>query len=36
MPKDSFATLLGSTDGKNVYWATDKNAEIPIKYNPGS
>lgn len=27
---------MKSNDGKNVYWTDDKNAEIPIKYNPGS
>jgi hypothetical protein len=25
---------MGSEDGKNLYWTTDINAELPIKLKP--
>jgi hypothetical protein len=31
-----FKNLIGSKDGEGIHWTTDKNAELPIKINPGS
>jgi hypothetical protein len=31
MSSQGYADLIGTKDGKNLYWATDINAELPIK-----
>ena len=31
MSKDGFSNLIGTKDGKNLYWTTDVNVELPIK-----
>lgn len=31
MSAKGYQNLLGSEDGKNVFWATDVNVELPIK-----
>jgi hypothetical protein len=36
MSQTGFKNLIGSKDGKGIYWTTDVNDELPIKINPGS
>lgn len=31
MSSQGYADLVGTKDGKNLYWTTDVNAELPIK-----
>jgi hypothetical protein len=31
MSKNGYQQLLGNKDGKNLYWTTDVNVELPIK-----
>ena len=31
MSSQGYADLVGTKDGKNLYWTTDINAELPIK-----
>lgn len=39
MSTKGYQALTGSTDGKNLYWTTEIDAELPIKvrqFGPGS
>ena len=33
--KDGFESLLSCERGRNVYWTTDVNVELPIKMSVG-
>ena len=39
MSPEGYSKLVDTTDGKNLFWTSDLNVELPIKmkqYGPGS